>query len=205
MKKEILEWVICIIIAIVLALMFRYFIGTPTVVKHSSMYPTLKENERLFLNRTHRITKRNPKVGEIITFEAPTREYSKWDANQSNPIAVYDNEPKGLFNKFMYYCIEKTKISYIKRVIAVAGDHVEIKDGNVIVNGKVKEESYLQDDVVTESEVFYDFIVPDGYVFAMGDNRSNSVDCRMLGCIPLEKVEGIVVMRFWPLNKVEKF
>ena len=46
--KEVFEWIYCIIIALVLALLFRYFIGTPTVVQQRSMYPTLKENQRLF-------------------------------------------------------------------------------------------------------------------------------------------------------------
>lgn len=61
--KDILEWVYCIIIALVLALLFRYFIGTPTIVKQRSMYPTLKEGQRLILNRTFRITKKNSKQG----------------------------------------------------------------------------------------------------------------------------------------------
>ena len=54
--KNILEWIYCIIIAIVLALLFRYFIGTPTIVQQRSMFPTLKENQRLLLNRTFSIT-----------------------------------------------------------------------------------------------------------------------------------------------------
>ena len=54
--KDMLEWIYCIIIALVLALLFRYFVGTPTVVQQRSMYPTLKENQRLILNRTFRIT-----------------------------------------------------------------------------------------------------------------------------------------------------
>ena len=60
--KNILEWIYCIVIALVLALLFRYFIGTPTIVKQRSMYPTLKDGQRLVLNRTHRITKKAPKV-----------------------------------------------------------------------------------------------------------------------------------------------
>ena len=100
----------------------------------------------------------------------------------------------------MYYIIEKTKTSYIKRVVAVDGNHVEIKDIKVFINGKELEEEYLSDDVVTESQVFTDFIVPEGYVFAIGDNRTKSKDCRELGCIPVDKVEGIVVLRFWPLD-----
>lgn len=198
--KDILEWGYCIIIALVLALLFRYFIATPTIVKQRSMYPTLIENQRLILNRTFRITHKQLQIGDIITFEAPTKQYSKWEADQTNPIAIYDNEPKGIISKFIYYSLEITKKSYIKRVIALEGDHVKIEDNTVTVNGIVQEEQYLQPDVVTESEVFYDFVVPDGYIFAMGDNRTKSTDCRVLGCIPLKKVEGIVCLRFWPFD-----
>ena len=50
--KNILEWVYCVVIALVLALIFRYFVATPTIVRQRSMYPTLQENQRLILNRT---------------------------------------------------------------------------------------------------------------------------------------------------------
>ncbi len=199
--KDILEWGYCIVIALILALLFRYFIATPTIVKQRSMFPTLQENQRLILNRTFRITKKSPERGQIVTFEAPTKTYSKWEADQSNPVAVYDDEPKGIFNKFVYYSLEVTKKSYIKRVIGIAGDHVKIENNKVYINGEEQEENYLRDDVVTESEVFYDFIVPEGYFFAMGDNRTKSTDCREIGCIPLEKLEGFVCFRFWPLSE----
>ncbi len=202
--KNILEWIYCIVIALVLALLFRYFIATPTIVKQRSMYPTLQADQRLVLNRTIRITKRKPKVGDIVTFEAPTKLYTKEDADQSNPIAVYENEPQGIFRKFVYYVLEVTKRSYIKRVIATEGQHVVIENNKVYVNGEELSEDYLQPDVITETKAFYDFIVPEGYIFAMGDNRTKSTDCREIGCIPLEKVEGIVVFRFWPLNSFGK-
>lgn len=198
--KDIIEWGYCIAIALVLALLFRYFIATPTIVKQRSMFPTLQENQRLILNRTFRITHKKPQVGDIITFEAPSKDYNKLSADQSNPVAIYDNEHKGIFSKFVYNCLEITKTSYIKRVIATAGDHVKIEDNHVYINGKLFEEPYLEPDVVTTSEVFYDFIVPEGYIFAMGDNRTKSTDCRALGCIPLDKIEGIVIFRFWPFN-----
>ena len=190
MKKEIIEWIYCIIIALVLALLFRYFIATPTIVKHSSMFPTLQEGQRLILNRTFRITHQDPQIGDIITFEAPTRVYTKLSVDQSNPIAIYERTSNGLFDKFLYNCLEITKTSYIKRVIATAGDHVKIEDNHIFVNEKQMKEEYLSDDIITVSEVFYDFIVPEGYLFAMGDNRANSTDCRGLGCIPLDKGEN---------------
>lgn len=198
--KEILEWIYCILIAFVLALLFRYFILTPTVVKQRSMFPTLKENQRLILSRTFRITGLDLKRGDIVTFEAPSDGYSNWEADQSKPIAKYNNNPNSMLEKFVYYTLELTKKSYIKRVIALEGEHVKIENGKVYINGEELEEKYLSEDVVTISEVFYDFIVPEGYVFCMGDNRPNSKDCRDLGCIPLEKIEGIVTFRFWPFN-----
>ena len=198
--KNVLEWVYCIVIAFVLALLFRYFIGTPTIVRQRSMYPTLQENQRLVLNRTFRFGNSLPKKGKIITFEAPTRSYEAWEVDQSNPVAIYNNEPQGIFNKFVYHVLELTKRSYIKRVIGLPGDHVKIENGSVYINGELLEEEYLQPDVVTESEIFNDFIVPEGYVFAMGDNRTKSTDCRSFGCIPADKIEGIVIFRFWPFN-----
>ncbi|MBO5397690.1 MAG: signal peptidase I [Clostridia bacterium] len=206
--KNILEWIYCIVIALVLALLFRYFIGTPTIVKQRSMYPTLKDGQRLILNRTHRITKKAPEVGDIITFEGPSKVYQSWEVDQSNPVAIYDKEPEGLFNRFVYYSLELTKKSFIKRVIATEGQHVRIEGNKVYINGKILEEDYLGDDVVTEEKLFNNFVVPKGYIFAMGDNRTKSTDCREFGCIPLEKVEGIVIFRFWPLDvwgKVDEF
>mgnify|MGYP005780881085 FL=1 len=200
--KNILEWVYCIVIAVVLALLFRYFIGTPTIVQQVSMNPTLVEGQRLWLNRWVRTTKQMPERGDIITFEAPSKKrFTEDEIEQSNPKAVYDYEPQGLFGKFTYYVLEINKDSYIKRVIALPGEHVEIKDGKVYINGEVLQEDYLQPGIVTDVTVgFDDFVVPDNYVFAMGDNRNHSTDCREFGCIPLEKIESKVWIRIWPLN-----
>lgn len=194
--KEVLEWIYCIVIAIVLALLIRYFVGTPTIVQQPSMYPTLKQNQRLILNRISRTFKETPKRGDIITFEAPSKSYA------DSTVASYENEPTGWFSKFTYYVLEVNKMSYIKRVIALPGEHVEIKEDKVFVNGIELEEKYLQDGVITEAKnpFLADFVVPEGCVFAMGDNRLQSSDCRVFGCIPINKIESKVWIRFWPLN-----
>ena len=201
--KEILEWVYCIIIAVVLALLVRYFVGTPTIVKQPSMYPTLKENQRLWLNRWDRTLKKMPQRGDIITFEAPSEMYLTESQIEANDVtAKYEYEPKSVVGKFVYYVLEISKTSYIKRVIALPGEHVEIKDGKVYINGEEYKEDYLQPGVVTDLSKgeLSDFVVPENCVFAMGDNRSQSTDCRAFGCIPLEKIESKVFIRFWPLN-----
>lgn len=200
--KNILEWIICILIAVVLTLLFRYYIATPTVVKQVSMYPTLENNQRLIVSRTFRITGNMPERGDIVTFEAPSYTYSSSTVDQSNPVAIYSEENRGVISSFFYNVLEITKRSYIKRVIAMPGEHVQIKEGKVFINGEELEESYLEPDVITESQILTDFIVPDGYLFCMGDNRTQSTDCREFGCIPFEKIEGIVICRFWPLNQI---
>lgn len=203
--KNILEWIECIVIAIVLALLIRYFVGTPTVVQMESMYPTLEQDQRLILDRISKTMKKTPKRGDIITFEQPSDTYiSEEEANIENPVAIYDNNPTNVFSKFTYYVLEWGKTSYIKRVIGLPGEHVQIANGKVYINGEELDESaYLNDDAYTDAYggIFTDIIVPDGYVFAMGDNRTKSADCRRFGCIPIEKIEGKVAIRFWPLNK----
>ncbi len=201
--KNILEWGYCILIAVALALVVRYFIGTPTIVQQRSMYPTLKPNERLILNRIPITFHSDIKRGEIITFEAPSVTQRNSDkVDLSNPVAIYENEPKSIFSKFVYYVLEWGKTSYIKRVIALPGEHVQIKDNKVYINGELYNEPYLESSVITPADgPFTDLIVPEGYIFAMGDNREQSTDCRSFGCIPIEKIEGKVAFRFWPLNR----
>lgn len=204
--KNILEWIYCIIIAVVIAILIKYFVGTPTIVKQTSMWPMLEQNDRLILNRLPRTFGEMPERGDIITFEAPSNNATGLTAEEiDNPIAKYDNEPKTWWGKFTYHVLEIGKESYIKRVIALPGEHVEIKDGKVYINGEELDEPYLTDDVITEpTGVLNDFIVPENTVFAMGDNREGSKDCRAFGCIPLERIESKVVIRFWPLNKFGK-
>lgn len=205
--KEIGGWIICIVIAVILALLIKYFILTPTVVKQESMYPTLEENQRLILNRLGRTFKQMPKRGDIITFEAPTVTYrTEEDTDISNPVAIYEDEERNIFESFSYNVLEIGKTSYIKRVIGLPGDHVQIKNGKVYINEEELKEDYLQSGIVTDDAegMFSDIIVPQNTVFAMGDNRNSSVDCRAFGCIPLERIEGKVLIRFWPLNEFGK-
>ena len=131
--REVIEWLICIIIAVGLALLLRYYVGTPTIVQQKSMYPTLMPNERLWLNRWGRTTKKLPERGDIITFEAPSV-IRVADIDYDNPVAIYNREPQGLLEKFSYYVLEDSSLkkSYIKRVIGLPGEYIEI---NSVVGG----------------------------------------------------------------------
>ena len=207
--KDIIEWIVCIIIALIIAIAFRYYVGTPTIVQQPSMVPTLQPNQRLWLNRWVRTTKKIPSRGDIITFEAPSKLDLTTAEIEENAVARYENEPTSIWSKFSYYVLEVNKTSYIKRVIGIAGDHVVIKDGKVFVNDEELQEKYLPSGIVTDNGHgnCTDVIVPENCVFAMGDNRSQSSDCRRFGCIPLNKIESKVWIRIWPLNlfgKIDK-
>lgn len=203
--KNILEWVYCFAIAVIIALTVKFFVGVPTVVRQKSMDTTLKEGQRLWLNRWVRTVNGEYEYGDIITFEAPTEiNISLANVNFKNPVAIYNYEPKGLFKKFTYYVLETEKTSYIKRVIGVEGDHIKIENGKVYRNGEELEEKYLDEGVTTDGKLYSDIVVPKGCVFAMGDNRKHSTDCRDFGCIPIERIESKVAFRFWPLSKFGK-
>ena len=202
-QKNILEWVYCILIAIVIAVVIRYFVGTPTVVKQTSMVPTLQQDQRLWLNRWSKTWHQMPKRGEIITFEAPSTSYiTEEEADLNNPIAKYENEPKSLFGKFTYHVLEINKVSFIKRVIGLPGEHVKIENGKVYINDVELKEDYLPEGLYTPTTegAYIDIVVPENCVYAMGDNRPNSTDCRRFGCVPLDRIESKVAFRFWPLN-----
>ena len=196
--REILSWVICIVSAFVIALLIKYFIFTPTLVRQGSMTPTILDGERVLINRLVRTFNMEIKRGDIVTLEKPS---SEADETQ---IAKYDTI-RGLKNKFVYYVLELTKTSYIKRVIGLPGEHVYIANGEVYINDEKLDEPYLTEGLETPRRgVFYDVQVPEGCIFVMGDNRTGSLDSRDFGCIPLDKVEGRVSIRIWPLNKFGK-
>lgn len=94
----------------------------------------------------------------------------------------------------------------VKRVIAVAGDWVDLdEDGNVYVNGELLDESYLEDGAKAYGTVTIDlpYQVEEGRVFVMGDHRTTSVDSRTeeIGCIAEEYIIGKIIFRIWPLNR----
>ena len=204
--KEILEWLICIVAALIISISFKYYVGTPTMVKQPSMYPTLKENQRLWLNRWDRTIKKLPEKGDIITFEAPSTSVLTAEEFKENPVARYEYSNKSFIEKFIYNVLEINKVSYIKRVIGVPGDHVVIKDGKVYINDVELNESYIRPGVITDNGRgnCTDVVVPENSIFVMGDNRTQSTDSRSFGCIPLEKIESKVWIRIWPLNQFGK-
>lgn len=90
--------------------------------------------------------------------------------------------------------------SYIKRVIGVPGDVVEIESGQVVVNGKRLEERYVPDEFRDQQSMPPTLVPPDEY-FVLGDHRSSSNDSRAWGMVPRRYIYGKAVAAYWPLNK----
>src|SRR5215210_4524098 len=90
----------------------------------------------------------------------------------------------------------------IKRVVGVAGDEVEVRNGTLLVNGEDREEPYLNRNLPF-NDSYGPTEVPEGHVFVMGDNRANSADSRVFGPLPIENIEGEAFVRFWPVPKIE--
>ena len=96
----------------------------------------------------------------------------------------------------------------IKRVIGLPGDSIEIVDNVIYINGEVYEEDYLDEGLDYPdfhlSDLGYDTIPEDMYL-VLGDNREDSLDSRDIGLISKDNVNGKIVLRIWPINKISVF
>ena len=203
--KDFLNWLLSIFIAIVFVFFLKTFVGMPTTITGTSMVPTFYSNEKLILSTWSASFNQTPKRGVIITFEAPSEDIIK-KLDFTNAKAVYNENSKNISEKLLYTVLGISKKSYIKRVIGLPGDHVEIRDGKVYINGYELDENYLSSNTKTDMSLGGEcdnVVVPNGYIYVLGDNRSKSADSRRFGCIPIKKIQGKVVLRWWPVNKIK--
>lgn len=98
---------------------------------------------------------------------------------------------------------------FVKRIIGLEGDTIEIKNGTVYRNGAELEEDYLAPGITTHGDIFLnegkEYTVPKGFIFVMGDNRGDSEDSRYLGPINIKDIKGHVVIRAYPFNQINTF
>jgi signal peptidase I len=178
-KNEVLEWVKAIAIALVLVFLIRWLLFKPFIVDGPSMQPNFHTGERVIVNEIL-YDIRSPQRGEVIVFHVPSEGRD-----------------------------------FIKRVIGVAGDTVKVEGDVVTVNGEPVNETYLNEainqahnnnslynDKDFPNEQFPDGTVPEGHVFVMGDNRSDSTDSRMIGYVPLGDIVGRADLIFWPVKDI---
>ena len=131
-------------------------------------------------------------------------------------MPTLDDQERIFINKFVYrFHFEKIdrgdtvvfwfpgdpSKSYIKRVIGMPGDRVEVRDGNVIVNDHTLVEDYVPQEYRDQSEMRPTTIGPDEY-FVLGDHRSSSNDSRTWGMVPRRYIYGKAVFIYWPLDKM---
>ncbi len=120
----------------------------------------------------------------------------RWDSYKRGDIVVF--KPPADWGPF-------DDTPYIKRVIGVGGETVEIRDGLVYINGTALPEPYIYKDdngnpQPTTASDQATWVIPQGELFLMGDHRSNSTDSRAHGPVPIENVVGRAWLRYWPLD-----
>lgn len=165
--RELLEWIVCIAIAVVAALIINKFVVCFIRVEGTSMVPTLQNGERLLVTpSSYRF--RDPQRGEIVITHYPGR-----------------------------------SDRYVKRIIGLPGETIEVKDGCVWINGVPLAEPYADVLMTYEMEAQ---IIPEGHYFVMGDNRNHSGDSHSSGIGPIDKnlILGHAHFVVWPLNQVRK-
>ncbi len=178
--KKVFQFFLDSIQALVLALsvfvLLYLFIAQPNQVHGHSMDPNFHDKEFIL---TEKITykRRDPKRGEVVVFKAPP----------SEPCAVDSCE-------------------YIKRVIGLPGEIVRLKDGEIWINNRRLEESYLPADFKTTAASYLregrPLVVPQGEYLLMGDNRPHSRDGREFGTTPEGDIVGRAFFVYWPTNRM---
>jgi signal peptidase I len=164
------EVVETLLLTFVIYWVVQSFVAQPYQIQQPSMENTLQPGQMVLVDKlTPRIS--DYKLGDIIIF----------------------NPPDG-------YLEDGKPIPFIKRVIGVGGDTVELKDGAVLVNGAQLTESYVfEGQPTTKTGPLTRWVVPDGYLFVLGDHREQSEDSRVFGPIPKSSVIGRAMLRLWPL------
>jgi signal peptidase I len=173
------EWVVLIGSALVIALLIKTFLFQAFYIPSESMRPTLNVGDRVLVNKmSYRLHDVNR--GDIVVFETPP------NADDANG----------------------TIKDLVKRVIALPGETIEARDGVVYINGRQLEEPYLSNGVRTcapnsspgTCANFGPEEIPSDHVFVMGDNRAASKDSRVFHPIEESSIVGRVFVRIWPLN-----
>jgi signal peptidase I len=189
--KEITEWLFYILSAVLVASFIQSQLYAFTSVHQSSMQDTLSEGHMLIMDKLS-YTFSEPQAGDIIVF-------------------VNGEDSNGFINKYKVF-LKDVKLRFtkeyrtnrlIKRIVAVEGDVVDIKNGFLYINDVLQDEPYVKGHTPGLGMSF-PLTVDEDYVFVMGDNRENSLDSRSFGPIHINSIEGKAIFRIFPFSKIGK-
>lgn len=157
-----------IVLIIAVFVLFGVFVAQPVVVEGTSMLPELHDGERLLVNK-------------LVYYKI---QGVKWGHLERGDIVVF------------WYPREPDK-SYVKRIIGLPGETVEVRNGVVFIDGKQLNEPYLDTEHNQSLPSHPPRRVDDHYYFVMGDNRDNSSDSRYWGLVPEKYIYGKAFFRYW--------
>ena len=217
-KSKFREYVEAILIAIVLALFIRAYVVQAFKIPSGSMIPTLLIGDHILVNKfiygvdipftdTKTLIFRQPQKGDIIVFSFPKNKEKPECTSAMTNISTrlqnaWDNGNPG-------YLFQDDCKDFIKRVIGIGGDTIEIKDKKVYVNGVLQHESYIEhtDPTIEKAtrDNFGPFKVPHNSVFVMGDNRDQSYDSRFWGIVSMDEIKGKAFILYWSWNREGTF
>jgi signal peptidase I len=192
------ELPILIIVAVVLAALIKTFLVQAFWIPSASMENTLLINDRVLVSKFS-YDFSHPEAGQIVVFVAPTGV-----PDTPVPPTGFAGFVNSLKEAIGLPAIER---DLIKRVVAVGGETVEIRNASLYVNGAKVNEPYLSPQARTPSSMpdFGPVKVPAHHLFVMGDNRGDSYDSRYFGAIPDSSVVGDAFVRIWPLSRLHFF
>lgn len=165
-----------IIFAGVIAILIVVFVVQPVRVEGQSMMPRLHDQDRIFVNK----------------FIYPLREW------------LGDREPIKRGDIVVLLFPNDPSKSYIKRVVGLPGERVEIEDGKLMINGEVINEPYLDTEYLSHDSTPSPVDVKSHHYFVMGDNRNNSSDSRSWGLVPEKYIYGQAIFRYYPFMPFER-
>ena len=172
------------ILVFALSIAFQLVLGN-YIVDGNSMSPTLKNNQRVFVNK-------------FIYFD-PYLLKDKIDLNFESILNPKKGDVVVLDPPFPY---DASKKQFVKRVIAVPGDVIENSSGTILVNGKPYGNVFGRTSDISEIPKR---IIPDGYYYVLGDNRNSSNDSRSFGLVPRKNIIGRVWVIYWPFSNFKIF
>jgi signal peptidase I len=191
--------------AVVVAFLLRtflfqaFYIPSPSMGCDGCPVNTLEINDKILVSKlSYRL--HDPRRGDIVVFECPESPVVTCNNREpsSNPVSGgirWFGERIGL--------VPPSTEDYIKRVVALPGEVVEVDGGIVYVNGRPLDEPYLPQGMRTEAlSLPQPYVVPPDSLLVFGDNRPNSSDGRRFLAIPKDSVVGRAIFTFWPLNRV---